>query len=105
MEKINTQEDYFKYSSLTHNIKNMQQKTEKLEQSLVDKLKSLNTKIGELSLEIGRLHLKKVEIDSAIKEIEKNYIELSNELSIELIELDKKYPNGEVDLIEGTVTF
>lgn len=79
--------------------------TEKLEQELVDKLKSLNTKIGELSLETGRLYLKRTEIDSALKEIENQYAELSNELNIEIIELDKKYPNGEIDLIEGTVTF
>lgn len=79
--------------------------TEKLEQSIVEKLKNLNTKIGELSLETGRLYLRRTEIDSALKEIEKQYTDLSNELNIEIIELDKKYPNGEIDLAEGTVTF
>jgi phage host-nuclease inhibitor protein Gam len=78
---------------------------EKLEQPIVERLKSLNTKIGELSLEAGRLHLKKIEIEDTLKEIEKEYIQVSTELNVEIIELDKKYPNGEIDLIEGTVTF
>ena len=30
---------------------------------------------------------------------------VSNELNDKLNELEKKYPNGEVDLVDGTVTF
>ena len=83
----------------------MEKYTEKLEQSLLDKLKHLKNKQNELIVNIGQLHLELKQMNSAMQTMESQYMAVSNELNDKLNELEKQYPNGEVDLVEGTVTF
>ena len=83
----------------------MEKHVQKLEQSLIEKLKELRNKQTELIVNIGQIHLELKQMNSAMQTIESQYMAVSNELNDKLNELEKQYPNGEVDLVEGTVTF
>lgn len=79
--------------------------TEKLEVSLVDKLKELNTRKNELIINAGQLHLDIKQLNNALLVVETEFESTSEQLNSLLSELEKQYPNGEIDLLEGTVTF
>lgn len=79
--------------------------TEQLEVSLVETLKNLSLKKNELTLKVGEIHLELKELTTILSKIETEYVDTSNELNKLLAELQQNYPNGEIDLLEGTVTF
>jgi hypothetical protein len=79
--------------------------TEKLEVTLVEKLKELNTKKSELIVNAGQLHLDIKQLNDVLSLVEVEFENTSKELNSVLSDLEKKYPNGEIDLIEGTVIF
>jgi hypothetical protein len=79
--------------------------SEKLEVSLVEKLKNLSLKKNELTLKVGEVHLELKELTTILNRMESEYMVTSNELDKLLADLQTKYPNGEIDLVEGTVTF
>jgi hypothetical protein len=79
--------------------------TEKLEESILSKIKELNNRKNELIANAGQLHLDVAELNKIILVIEDEYIETNKELNIILADLNQKYPNGEINLLEGNVTF
>ena len=79
--------------------------TEKLEESILSKIKELNNRKNELIANAGQLHLDVAELNKIILVIEDEYIETNKELNIILADLNQKYPNGEINLVEGNVTF
>jgi DNA repair exonuclease SbcCD ATPase subunit len=79
--------------------------TEKLEVSLVEKLKELNNKKNELIINVGQLHLDVKQLNTLISMVEIEFENTNKELNLLLSDLEKKYPNGEIDLVEGTVIF
>jgi chromosome segregation ATPase len=79
--------------------------TEKLEVSLVEKLRELNTRKNELILNAGQLHLDIKQMNTLLSEVETEFENTNNELNGLLSNLEKQYPTGEIDLIEGTVIF
>ena len=79
--------------------------TEKLEVSLVDKLKELNDKKNELIINVGQLHLDIKQLNTLISTAETEFENTNKELNLLLSDLEKQYPNGEIDLVEGTVIF
>ncbi len=79
--------------------------TEKLENSLVEKIRNLKNKQGEIIVNVGQLHLELKQLQIFIEASEKEYQSVSTELNGILSELEKKYPNGEIDLNEGTVIY
>jgi chromosome segregation ATPase len=79
--------------------------TEKLEVSLVDKLKELNDKKNELIINVGQLHLDIKQLNTLISTAEIEFENTNKELNGLLSNLEKQYPNGEIDLVEGTVIF
>jgi uncharacterized protein involved in exopolysaccharide biosynthesis len=83
----------------------MEKHTEKLEQSLIDRLKELRNKQTELVLSIGQIHLELKQMNSAMETLESQYLTITNELNEKLNDLEKKYPNGEVDLVDGIVIY
>jgi hypothetical protein len=78
---------------------------EKLEVSLVEKLKNLSLKKNELTMKVGEIHLELKELTTILNRMETEYMVTSNELDKLLADLQTKYPNGEIDLVEGIVTF
>jgi DNA repair exonuclease SbcCD ATPase subunit len=79
--------------------------TEKLEVSLVEKLKELNTKKIELISNAGQLHLDIKQMNDVLSLVEAEFENTAKELNSLLSDLEKQYPNGEIDLAEGTVIF
>jgi hypothetical protein len=79
--------------------------TEKLEVSLVEKLKELNTRKNELIINAGQLHLDIKQMNTVLSVVETEFENTNKELNALLFDLEKKYPNGEIDLVEGTVIF
>ena len=90
----------------------MAQKTEKLAEDVYAKLVDLQNDINNLVLTIGQAHLRVRDIDEQLKNLkysistmESQFDEKNEELNDVLRTLDKVYPNGEIDLKEGIVTF
>ena len=90
----------------------MAQKIEKLSQETIDKLSLGQLKLNESILNIGQIHLRLRELNSEIERL--NALKIENESKFDisqnefnklLSDLEINYPNGEVDLKEGTVTF
>ena len=79
--------------------------TEKLEVSLVEKLRELNTRKNELIIDAGQLHLDIKQMNALLSVVETQFESVSKELNGLLSDLEKQYPNGEIDLIEGIVIF
>jgi hypothetical protein len=79
--------------------------TEKLEVSLVEKLRELNTRKNELIIDAGQLHLDIKQMNVLLTVVEVEFQNTNKELNVLLSDLEKKYPNGEIDLVEGTVIF
>ena len=83
----------------------MEKQTKKLESSLVEKLKELNTRKNELIINAGQLHLDIQQMNTVLSVVETEFENTNKELNGLLFNLEKEYPNGEIDLVEGTVIF
>ena len=84
---------------------------QKLTSEQIDKLTNLQNKISESVLNIGEGHLRVRDltlelsrVNTLISKFEGEFDELNNQYTDYLNELEKIYPNGEIDLVEGTVT-
>lgn len=90
----------------------MAQKTEKLEQEVLDKILKAQTDASQIIFELGQISLKSRELDLEISELKKfktdmedKFDNLNLQLENTLSDLRRKYPNGEIDLQEGVVIF
>jgi hypothetical protein len=90
----------------------MEQKTEQLEQSVIDKLKSIQEEQNNMIIALGQSAVRKRQLQSQIADIESQEKEFGNridksiaDMNTELAELDVKYPNGQIDLEAGTVVY
>jgi predicted nucleotide-binding protein (sugar kinase/HSP70/actin superfamily) len=90
----------------------MVQKTENLSKETIDKLKEKQTKINNSVFNIGQAELRIIKLEKEIEQIklmktqfESDYDKIDSEFNEYIKELEKTYPNGEVDLQTGTVTF
>jgi hypothetical protein len=72
---------------------------------LVEKLKELNTRKNELIINAGQLHLDIKQMNTVLSVVETEFENTNKELNALLFDLEKKYPNGEIDLIEGNVIY
>lgn len=90
----------------------MEQKTEQLEQSLVDKLKGIQDEQNNLVIALGQVAVQRRQFEKSLDELDSKEEEFGarldksiNEMNIELSEIDKKYPNGQIDLEKGIIIF
>jgi predicted metallo-beta-lactamase superfamily hydrolase len=90
----------------------MEQKTEQLEQSVIDKLKSIQDEQNNMIIALGQAAVRKRQLLNQISDIEEQEEEFGkridttiSNMNLELAELDKKYPNGQIDLEAGTVLY
>ena len=90
----------------------MEQKTEQLEQSVIDKLKSIQEEQNNMIILLGQSAVRKRQLQSQIADIESKEEEYGDridksiaDMNVELAELDIKYPNGQIDLEAGTVVY
>jgi hypothetical protein len=71
----------------------------------VEKLRELNTRKNELIVNAGQLHLDIKQLNNALLEVDTEFENTNKELNTLLSQLEKQYPNGEIDLVDGTVIF
>lgn len=83
----------------------MELQKQKLEEFEFINLKNLSSKKTELVYNIGELYLELSEIKKIISGAELEHSQISAELNKLLTDLNQKYPNGEIDLNDGSVTF
>ena len=83
----------------------MENKIEKLEEYVVTSIKELNNRKNQLFIEIGQIHLEIRELKNILDRKETQFDTTVNELNSILYELEQKYPNGEIDLFEGIVSY
>jgi hypothetical protein len=72
---------------------------------LVEKLRELNNRKNELIINAGQLHLDIKQMNVLLSVVETEFESTNKELNGLLSDLEKQYPNGEIDLVEGTVIF
>jgi adenylate kinase len=90
----------------------MAQKTENLSKETIDKLTEKQAKINNSVFNIGQAELRIIKLEKEIEQIklmktqfESDYDKIDSEFNEYIKELEKVYPNGEIDLQAGTVTF
>lgn len=90
----------------------MAQKTEKLDEQIHIKLSVLQNDINESVITVGQLSLqirdvkKELERLQGLLETSQEKFDSSNlEMNTLLNELEQKYPTGEIDLKDGTITY
>lgn len=84
---------------------------QKLTDEQIEKLTNLQNKISESVLNIGEGHLRTRDLNLELTRINKlvstfelEFDSLNVEYTQYLSDLEKIYPNGEINLVEGTVT-
>lgn len=90
----------------------MERKTEQLQADLIEKLKKIQTEQDNMVIALGQVAVRRRELNKQISELSKKEEEFGarldksiNELNTELSELDKLYPNGQIDLEKGIVIY
>jgi hypothetical protein len=88
------------------------QKTENLENEIVERLRFLRDETDKIVIFLGQLAVQERTLNRRLKEIEdsqEKYGAMNDkyifELEEKLGELDKKYKNGQIDLDKGTISF
>jgi hypothetical protein len=89
----------------------MAQKTENLENEIVERLRFLRDETDKIVIFLGQLAVQERTLKRRLREIEDNqekYGAMNDKYIVELEEklgeLDKKYKNGQIDLDKGTIT-
>jgi hypothetical protein len=90
----------------------MEKKTETLDKEVVEKLSKIQSEQDNMVIALGQVAVQRRQFQKNLDELSKKEEEFGarldksiNELNIELGELDKKYPNGQIDLENGTVIY
>jgi predicted site-specific integrase-resolvase len=90
----------------------MEQKEAVLDKEVIDKLKGIQEEQNNMVIALGQVAVRKRELKKQLAELEEKENEFGlridksiTEMNIELAELDKKYPNGQIDLEKGLVYY
>ena len=78
---------------------------ENLKEDVLLNLRNLNQRQNELIILVGQLHLEIREADKQLNSAESEFDMVTNEFEKILNGLKEQYPNGEIDLVDGTVSF
>jgi len=90
----------------------MAQKIEKLEQNTLDKIVKYQSDANQIIFELGQLSLQIREFESQLKKVneiktasEEKFDNIGLQLENILSDLQRKYPNAELNLEEGVIKF
>jgi len=90
----------------------MEKKTEALDKEIIEKLSKIQNEQDSMVIALGQVAVQRRQFQQNLDELSKKENEFGarldksiNELNIELAELDKKYPNGQIDLENGTIIY
>ena len=88
----------------------MEQKTEQLDAEVVKSLKVIQDEQNNMVIALGQVAVQRRQLQKQLEELSKREEEFGQRLdksitqmNVDLAELDKKYPNGQIDLENGTV--
>lgn len=86
--------------------------TVKIDAETLEKIRSYNAVLGNYVSDFGNIYLRRkdladelVRLDGMVESLEKEFKEKSKQLNDLLGELDDKYPQGRVNMQDGTVTY
>lgn len=86
--------------------------TEKLQKETLDFIKNSQTEISEYVFQMGELTFKKREITTQLNKLDEIQKELEEKFDLTALKLEnavqdilRKYPNGDINLDEGTITY
>ena len=84
----------------------------KLDESILESITSLNDKSNKLILDFGQIYLRKKEIeeelirlDDILEQSEAEFKKINKELKDVVEGLDDKYPQGRLNLADGTIQY
>ena len=84
----------------------------KVEESLLNNITELNNQLGAIINEFGQIYIRKKEIseelirlDEILERAEDDFKLTNNKLKEALDELDEKYPQGRLNLQDGTIQY
>lgn len=87
-------------------------KTENLEKNTLDSILQLQSSLVDVMSKLGELHLRNREIEKEQKRIseltstlESEFDKYDSEFASKINEIRTKYPNCEIDLKTGTITY
>ena len=90
----------------------MAQLTEKLQKETIDFIKNSQTEISEYVFQMGELTFKIREVTSQLTKLDEIKKEIEEKFDISALKLEnavqdilRKYPNGDINLEEGTITY
>ena len=90
----------------------METKTEQLDPQVVESLKQIQEEQNNMVIALGQVAVQRRQLQKQLEELSKKEEEFGqrldksiNQMNVDLAELDKKYPNGQIDLEKGTVIF
>jgi 6-pyruvoyl-tetrahydropterin synthase len=90
----------------------MEKKTETLDKEVVERLSKIQNEQDNMVIALGQVAVRRRELTKQMDELSSKEEEFGerldksiNELNLQLGELDKKYPNGQIDLEKGTVLY
>lgn len=88
----------------------MEQRTEQLDAEVVKSLKVIQDEQNNMVIALGQVAVQRRQLQKQLEELSKREEEFGQRLdksitqmNVDLAELDKKYPNGQIDLENGTV--
>jgi len=84
----------------------------KLDESILEEIQALNAKSNQLLLDFGQIYIRKKEIeeelirlDSMLEAGEIEFKETNKKLNVVVESLDDKYPQGRINLQDGTIQY
>jgi septin family protein len=90
----------------------MENRTEQLDPQIVESLKKIQDEQNNLVIGLGQIAVQRRTFEKQLEELSKKEEEFGqrldksiNQMNTDLAELDKKYPNGQIDLEKGTVIY
>ena len=90
----------------------MEQQMEQLQPEVVESLKRIQEEQNNMVISLGQVAVRRRDLQKQLEELSQKEMEFGERLdnslekmNTELGELDKKYPNGQIDLEKGVVYF
>jgi aromatic ring-opening dioxygenase catalytic subunit (LigB family) len=90
----------------------MEQQMEQLQPEVVESLKKIQEEQNNMVIALGQVAVRRRDLQKQLDELAQKEMEFGQRLdnslekmNTELGELDKKYPNGQIDLEKGVVYF
>jgi len=90
----------------------MENKTEQLSPEIVESLKAIQEEQNNMVIALGQVAVQRRQLEKQLEELSNREEEFGqrldksiNQMNVDLAELDKKYPNGQIDLEKGVVIY